>query len=93
MGHGTCCICAMDVVKEPFAVINADDFYGHNAFENAADFLINDCNEKNYAIIGYDLLKTLSDYGTVNRGVCTLDEMGNLAGIYRTYQYCQKGWH
>jgi UTP-glucose-1-phosphate uridylyltransferase len=74
-------LCAKEVVKEPFAVINADDFYGHNAFEEAADFLINDCNEKNYAIIGYDLLKTLSDYGTVNRGVCTLDNMGNLVGI------------
>ena len=74
-------LCAKDVVNEPFAVINADDFYGHNAFEEAADFLINDCNEKNYAIIGYDLLKTLSDYGTVNRGVCTLDNAGNLVGI------------
>ncbi len=74
-------LCATDIVKEPFAVINADDFYGHNAFEEAADFLINDCNDKNYAIVGYDLLKTLSDYGTVNRGVCTLDEVGNLAGI------------
>ena len=74
-------LCAMDVVSEPFAVINADDFYGHNAFEEAADFLINDCNEKNYAIIGYDLLKTLSDHGTVNRGVCSLDHAGNLVGI------------
>lgn len=74
-------LCAKDVVNEPFAVINADDFYGHNAFEEAADFLINDCYEKNYAIIGYDLLKTLSDYGTVNRGVCTLDNAGNLVGI------------
>ena len=74
-------LCAMDVVDEPFAVINADDFYGHNAFEEAADFLINDCNEKNYAIIGYDLTKTLSDHGTVNRGVCSLDHSGNLVGI------------
>lgn len=74
-------LCAKEVVNEPFAVINADDFYGHNAFEEAADFLINDCNEKNYAIVGYDLLKTLSDYGTVNRGVCTLDNLGNLVGI------------
>jgi choline kinase len=74
-------LCAMDVVDEPFAVINADDFYGHNAFEEAADFLINDCNEKNYAIIGYDLTKTLSDHGTVNRGICSLDHSGNLVGI------------
>ena len=83
-------LCAMDKVKEPFAVINADDFYGHNAFEEAADFLVNDCNEKNYAIVGYDLLKTLSDYGTVNRGVCTLDKMGNLAGITERINIAKK---
>ena len=84
-------LCAMDTVKEPFAVINADDFYGHNAFEEAADFLVNDCNEKNYAIIGYDLLKTLSDYGTVNRGVCTLNQSGNLAGIAERINISKKG--
>ena len=74
-------LCAKDEVKEPFAVINADDFYGHNAFENAAAFLHVGCNEKNYAIVGYDLLRTLSDYGTVNRGVCGLDHEGKLATI------------
>jgi hypothetical protein len=84
-------LCAMDAVKEPFAVINADDFYGRNAFEAAADFLVNDCNEKNYAIVGYDLLKTLSDYGTVNRGVCTLDQHGNLAGITERINIGRKG--
>ena len=83
-------LCAMDKVKEPFAVINADDFYGHNAFANAADFLVNDCNDKNYAIVGYDLLKTLSDYGTVNRGVCTLDNTGNLAGITERINIARK---
>ena len=83
-------LCAMDKVNEPFAVINADDFYGHNAFQEAADFLINDCNEKNYAIVGYDLLKTLSDYGTVNRGVCTLDKLGNLAGITERINIAKK---
>jgi len=74
-------LCAQDVVNEPFAVINADDFYGRNAFEAAFDFLKNDATESNYSIIGYDLLKTLSDYGTVNRGVCTLDNLGNLVSI------------
>ena len=74
-------LCAMDVVKEPFAVINADDFYGSNAFANAAAFLNNGCHAKNYAIVGYDLLRTLSEHGTVNRGVCRLDAGGNLAGI------------
>lgn len=74
-------LCAQDAVKEPFAVINADDFYGHNAFENAATFLNVGCTEKNYAIVGYDLVRTLSDHGTVNRGVCGLDHDGNLATI------------
>jgi UTP-glucose-1-phosphate uridylyltransferase len=83
-------LCAMDVVKDPFAVINADDFYGHNAFENAFDFLKNDCTETNYAIIGYDLLRTLSDYGTVNRGVCTLDNVGNLVSITERLNIAKK---
>lgn len=74
-------LCAMNAVNEPFAVINADDFYGKNAFQNAAAFLSVGCTEKNYAIVGYDLIKTLSDYGTVNRGVCGLDNDGNLATV------------
>ncbi len=83
-------LCAMDAVKEPFAVINADDFYGQSAFQDAADFLINDCTESNNAIIGYDLLKTLSDHGTVNRGVCTLDSNGNLASISERLNISEK---
>ncbi|TMI74418.1 MAG: nucleotidyltransferase [Bacteroidetes bacterium] len=83
-------LCAMDCVKEPFAVINADDFYGMQAFTDSADFLINDCTETNNAIIGYDLLKTLSAYGTVNRGVCTLDKIGNLAGITERINISEK---
>ena len=83
-------LCAMDAVHVPFAVINADDFYGQQAFRDAADFLINDCTETNNAIIGYDLLKTLSEYGTVNRGVCSLDEFGNLASITERINISQK---
>ncbi len=83
-------LCAKDVVDAPFAVINADDFYGHNAFENAATFLTKDCSPKNYAIIGYDLLKTLSDHGTVNRGVCSLDKMGKLASITERINIAKK---
>lgn len=83
-------LCAMEVVKEPFAVINADDFYGSNAFANAAAFLNNGCNDKNYAIVGYDLLRTLSEHGTVNRGVCRLDAQGNLAGISERINIAKK---
>jgi hypothetical protein len=74
-------LCAKDAVKEPFAVINADDFYGRDAFVKAYNFLTKDCNEKTYSIIGYELLKTLSDNGTVNRGVCRVNGHGNLASI------------
>ena len=74
-------LCARDVVKEPFAVINADDFYGRDSFEKAAAFLHKDCSAEHYAIVAYDLTSTLSDHGTVNRGVCILDEKGHLAGI------------
>ena len=74
-------LCAKDVVKEPFAVINADDFYGRDAFEKAYSFLTKEVNSDTYSIIGYELLKTLSDNGTVNRGVCQADQNGDLTAI------------
>lgn len=74
-------LCAKDAVREPFAVINADDFYGYDAFRNAATFLQDECHEKKYGIVGYDLRSTLSEFGTVNRGICTIDEEGNLIHI------------
>lgn len=80
-GTGHAVLCAKEVINEPFAVINADDFYGSDAFVKAADFLNNHCNEKQYAIIGYELAKTLSDHGTVSRGVCQVDVKNNLVSI------------
>jgi len=74
-------LCAMERVNEPFAVINADDFYGYDAFKKASNFLESECSADRYAILGYDLLKTLSDNGTVNRGVCKVDKEGNLTSI------------
>lgn len=74
-------LCAMEVVNENFAVINADDFYGYDAFKKAKNFLESESTADRYAIIGYDLLKTLSENGTVNRGVCQVDAEGNLASI------------
>ena len=74
-------LCAKDAVKEPFAVINADDFYGRDAFEKAATFLQADCNPEHHSIIGYELVKTLSSNGTVSRGVCVVDEVQNLVSI------------
>lgn len=70
-----------DVINEPFAVINADDYYGQQCFQKMADFLRNDVDEKIYAMVGYTLVNTLSEQGFVNRGVCSTDDEGNLATI------------
>jgi NDP-sugar pyrophosphorylase family protein len=74
-------LCASEKVNEPFAVINADDFYGYDPFKKAENFLQSECTADRYAILGYDLLKTLSENGTVNRGVCEVDAGGNLTSI------------
>ena len=74
-------LCAKNNINEPFAVINADDFYGRDAFEKAYKFLTKDVNDTTYSIIGYELLKTLSDNGTVNRGVCQANAQGDLVAI------------
>lgn len=74
-------LCAKDVIREPFAVINADDFYGRDAFQKADDFLNSKCSPKLYSIIGYELIKTLSENGSVSRGVCEVDSDNNLVSI------------
>jgi NDP-sugar pyrophosphorylase family protein len=75
-------LCAKDSIQYPFAVINADDFYGRDAFIKAHDFLVKSCNPATYCIIGYDLAKTLSENGSVSRGVCEVDSNNNLVSIY-----------
>ncbi len=85
-------LCGKHVINEPFAVINADDYYGVDAFVKAADFLNNKCDEKHYAIIGYELERTLSDHGSVSRGVCQVDAENNLISIKeRTKIYKENG--
>jgi NDP-sugar pyrophosphorylase family protein len=74
-------LCARDVVQEPFAVINADDFYGSDGFVKAEDFLRTGCRPDVYAIIGYRLANTLSEHGTVSRGVCEVNSQNNLVAI------------
>jgi choline kinase len=74
-------LCCKDAVKEPFAVINADDFYGSDAFQKAYDFLTTQVNDNTQCIIGYELKRTLSENGSVSRGVCEVDENGNLVSI------------
>lgn len=86
-------LCAKEMVQDPFAVINADDFYGRDAFEKAYEFLVGAVNSKTYAIIGYDLQKTLSAHGTVNRGVCRVDENEHLISIAERLNISQEGDH
>jgi len=85
-------LCADEAVDGPFAVINADDFYGKDSFQKACDFLKNECSDQLYSIIGYELPKTLSDHGTVSRGVCSVDENNFLTAINeRTKIYPENG--
>lgn len=74
-------LCCKGIVNEPFAVINADDFYGRDGFVKAYNFLTGAAAADKAAIIGYELKKTLSDNGSVSRGVCNVDADGNLVDI------------
>ncbi|PSL47656.1 nucleotidyltransferase-like protein [Chitinophaga niastensis] len=74
-------LCAKNAINEPFAVINADDFYGTNAFVKMAAFLNNDCKSDVYSVVGYELGKTISEHGSVSRGVCAVNAAGNLSAI------------
>jgi dTDP-glucose pyrophosphorylase len=77
---------AREVVKTPFAVINADDYYGISSFESMAHFLKEDCTPSHYAMIGYQLDKTLSDAGHVNRGICYVNEQGHLTDVVERHK-------
>jgi dTDP-glucose pyrophosphorylase len=72
---------AKDVINEPFAVINADDYYGAGSFKLMHDFLLNHCSPSKMSMIGYTLSNTLSEYGTVNRGVCQLNQNNELIEV------------
>ncbi|HEX5155438.1 MAG TPA: sugar phosphate nucleotidyltransferase [Parafilimonas sp.] len=74
-------LCCKGKVKEPFAVINADDFYGRDSFRKAFDFLQTSCDEKTYAVIAYRLPNTLSEYGSVSRGVLSENEHSEMTGV------------
>ena len=65
---------AKEVTHEPFAVINADDYYGVEAFQKMASFLVAEADPETFAMVGYVLHRTLSDHGTVNRGVTVVAE-------------------
>jgi hypothetical protein len=84
-------LCSRNDVNENFVVINADDFYGYDGFAKAYAFCQDGCTDQTWGIIGYTLSKTLSDHGTVSRGVCQTDENNNLVAINERTQIGWKG--
>lgn len=90
-GTGHAVLVTKDAVNEPFAVINADDFYGRHAFELISGFLSKLNNDKaEYAMVGYKLKNTLSDHGSVSRGVCQ-SENGLLTDVVERTSIVRKG--
>lgn len=81
---------AKEYINEPFLVINADDYYGQESFSEAVD-AIKGLKDNEYLIMGYELVNTLSDHGTVNRGVCQVDDQMNLTGIKETLAIGKSG--
>ena len=83
LGTGHAVYCVRGVVNEPFAVINADDFYGAEAFQCLYDYLkdAQDDDKYRYCMVGYRVENTLTENGTVSRGICEADANGYLADI------------
>ena len=79
-GTGHAIACCKGVVDGPFAVINADDFYGPTAFSAIYDYLANNSDESQYAMIGYRVRNTVTENGSVARGVCEVKD-GLLTGV------------
>lgn len=79
-GTGHAVLCCRDVVKEPFAVINADDYYGRDCFRLMADFLKHTTTDDrmHFAMAGYRLCNTLTENGYVSRGICEVDKENRL---------------
>lgn len=91
-GTGHAVLMGADKIKEPFAVINADDFYGRNSFEVLAQKLSNMENESGrYCMVGFELSKTLSESGAVSRGVCSVDAKNLLTGVVEHTGIIRKG--
>ena len=81
-GTGHAVLCAKEAIDgAPFAVINADDYYGKSAFKSIYDLLSANENPWGYCMVGYELSKTVTENGSVARGICSTDENGNLTQV------------
>ncbi|MFD2865421.1 nucleotidyltransferase family protein [Mucilaginibacter antarcticus] len=74
-------LAARNQINEPFCVINADDYYGYDSFEKMAKFLTTEADDTHYALVGYQIDRTLSDHGSVSRGVCEVNALGNMTEV------------
>ena len=83
-------LAARNVIKEPFCALNADDFYGYDACRVMADFLKTSVNPNEYSMVGYKLSNTLSNYGSVSRGICSVDGNSFLNKITETVKILRK---
>ncbi len=90
-GTGHAMLVASDVVNEPFAIINADDYYGQDAYKTIYNFLNEEVSGSVMGMVGYVLNNTLSEHGYVNRGVCQVDNKGNLKGIKECTKISKEG--
>lgn len=85
-GTGHAVLMAKNVINEPFAVINADDFYGAEAYKVLAEYLTKSVALEKYAMVGYKLYNTLSEFGSVSRGICKTDRNNQLTNITETHK-------
>ncbi len=92
-GTGHAILSCIDVIHGPFAVINADDYYGSHAFKVIYDYLTSheDDDKYRYAMVGYRVENTLTDFGHVSRGVCVTDGNGMLMGIHERTHIEKRG--
>lgn len=91
-GTGHAVLCAAQAVNGPFAVINADDFYGAGAFRAIYDYLAANEDDRAYAMVGYRIRNTVTENGSVARGVCQV-ENGLLTGITERTKIFKRGEH
>ena len=93
-GTGQAVLCVKNLVKEPFIVINADDYYGKEAFVKLYRYMTTEMNVENpiydICMAGFILSNTLSDHGGVTRGVCSVDASGYLERVTETYEIQMK---
>lgn len=84
-GTGHAALCGKEMVDTPFAVINGDDFYGRSSFQVLGDYLAQAQDRDgiyDYCMVGFTIQNTLSDHGYVSRGVCSVDQQGNLIEVH-----------